>query len=228
MRGGRILSFHGLSVMTGVLAGSNRRTRFAPEHHMSKANPQVDGFLRKTKHWRAELAELRKIALGCDLTEEIKWGHPCYTLNGRNVVLIHGFKDYCAMLFIKGVLLKDPHHLLIQQTENVQAGRQIRFTDAEQITKLRPILKAYILEAVEVEKAGTTIDRSVARKFELPAELKERLDQSPELKKAFQALTPGRQRGYALYFSSAKQAKTRQARVDKCVPRILQGKGLDD
>ena len=195
---------------------------------MSKTNPKVDGFLRKAKQWREEFETLRTIVLDCGLTEDVKWMHPCYTSEDRNIVLIHGFKEYCALLFFKGALLKDPKHVLIQQTENVQAGRQIRFTTVQQIKKLEPTLKAYIREAIQVEKAGLKIDLKKTSEFKVAEEFQTRLDENAALKKAFAALTPGRQRGYLLYFSSAKQSKTREARVAKCIPQILKGKGLDD
>jgi uncharacterized protein YdeI (YjbR/CyaY-like superfamily) len=194
---------------------------------MNKTNPKVDGFLRNTKKWREELTKLRKIILDCRLTEEVKWRHPCYTSQGRNVVLIHGFKEYCALLFINGALLRDPKGLLIQQTKNVQAGRQIRFTNVRQIVEMEPVLKAYIEEAIEVEKAGLKV-KLKKNPEPMPGELRNKLDEMPALKTAFEALTPGRQRGYILYFSGAKQSKTREARVEKCMPKILKGKGLDD
>jgi uncharacterized protein YdeI (YjbR/CyaY-like superfamily) len=193
----------------------------------SKVNPKVDGYLRKPQ-WQAELRKLRKIILECPLTEELKWGVPCYTLEGSNVVLIHRFKEYCALLFIKGALLKDAKGILIQQTENVQAGRQVRFTNVQQVDKLEPVLKAYILEAIEVEKAGLKVKYKKPAEFKVAEEFRTKLDKIPALKKAFRALTPGRQRAYLLYFSGAKQSKTREARVEKCMPRILKGKGLDD
>jgi uncharacterized protein YdeI (YjbR/CyaY-like superfamily) len=194
---------------------------------MNTMNPKVDGFLRKAKKWQQELRKLRMIILDCGLTEEVKWRHPCYTFQGRNVVLIHGFKEYCAILFIKGVLLKDAKGILIQQTENVQAGRQIRFTNLRQITEMEPVLKTYIQEAIEVEKAGLKV--KLKRNPEpVPGEFQNKLDEIPALKTAFEALTPGRQRGYILYFSAAKQSKTRASRVEKCMRQILDGKGLDD
>ncbi len=193
----------------------------------SKKNPKVDGYLRKPE-WQAEQRKLREIVLECPLTEELKWGHPCYAFEGSNVVLIHAFKEYCALLFIKGVLLKDAKGILIQQTENVQAGRQVRFTKLQQIVELEPVLKAYILEAIEAEKAGLEVKYKKPSEFKVAEEFQVKLDKLPALKKAFRALTPGRQRGYLLYFSGAKQSKTREARVEKCMPRILKGKGLDD
>jgi uncharacterized protein YdeI (YjbR/CyaY-like superfamily) len=194
----------------------------------SKTNPKVDAIIVKAKQWREEFEKLRAIVLGCGLTEEMKWGQPCYTFDGSNIVLIHGFKEYCALLFFKGALLKDPKVILIQQTQNVQAGRQIRFTNVQEIVKLKPILKAYILEAIEVEKAGLKVKRKTTADFKIPEEFQKQLDEMPELKTAFSALTPGRQRGYLYYFSSAKQSKTRVARVERYMQQILSGKGMDD
>jgi uncharacterized protein YdeI (YjbR/CyaY-like superfamily) len=195
-------------------------------NQMNKMNPRIDGFLRKAKKWRDEFEELRMVCLDCGLTEELKWGKPCYRYQESNIVLIHGFKDYCALLFFKGALLKDPSGILIQQTENVQAARQIRFTNVRDVVKMRPILKAYIKEAKE--KAGLEVSYKKTSGFAIPEEFENRLVESPALKKAFDAFTPGRQRGYLLYFSAAKQSKTREARVEKCVPQILNGKGLND
>jgi uncharacterized protein YdeI (YjbR/CyaY-like superfamily) len=195
---------------------------------MNRMNPDVDGLLKKAKKWQEEFETLREIVLDSPLTEEVKWGQACYTSDGRNVVLIHGFKEYCALLFFKGALLKDPKAILIQQTENVQSARQIRFTNVRQIVAMKPILKAYIRDAIEVEKAGLKVNLKKTSDFKVPREFQNRLDESPPLKKAFAALTPGRQRGYLFYFSAAKQSKTREARVEKYVPQILQGKGLDD
>ena len=174
------------------------------------------------------MSRLRMIVLDCGLTEELKWGCPCYTFEKSNIVLIHGFKEYCALLFFKGALLKDPNGILIQQTENVQAARQIRFTNVEEIVKMESILKAYIYEAIEVEKAGLKVPLKKTSEFTMPEEFQNKLDETPALKKAFYALTPGRQRGYLLYFSSAKQSKTRESRVEKYMQKILDGKGLDD
>ena len=195
---------------------------------MNKMNLKVDGFLGKAKKWRSEFEKLRNLCLDCGLTEELKWGKPCYTYQGSNVVLIHGFKDYCALLFFKGALLKDPKGILVQQTENVQATRQIRFTNVREIVEMEPTLKAYIKEAVEAEKAGLEVSYKKTSEFVIPQEFQNRLDESPTLKNAFRALTPGRQRGYLLYFSAAKQPTTREARVEKCVQQILNGKGLND
>ncbi len=191
-------------------------------------NPKVDWFFNKDLPWKEAFAELREIALDSGLTEELKWGHPCYTLNGKNVFLIHGFKDYCAVLFHKGVLLKDDHHILVQQTKDVQSGRQVRFKNVKEITKLAPVLRNYIQQAIEVEKSGKQVPMKKTAEFDMPEEFKQALKQMPELKKAFNALTPGRQRGYLLHFSSAKQVKTREARIEKNVDRILEGLGLDD
>jgi len=191
-------------------------------------NPKVDGYLRRPTRWKEELKRLRGIVLDCPLTEELKWRVPCYTFQDSNIVLIHEFKEYCALLFFKGALLKDPHGILVQQTKNVQAARQIRFTNVPQIVELEPILKAYVREAIEVEKAGLKVKFKKPSEFIIPEEFQARLDERPALKAAFGALTPGRQRGYILYFSGAKQSQTRASRVEKCMPRILQGKGLDD
>ena len=189
-------------------------------------NPKIDGFLRKAKKWQDEFEKLRMVCLDCGLTEELKWGKPCYTYQTSNIVLMHGFKDYCALLFFKGALLKDPKRILIQQTENVQAARQIRFTNVRQIVEMEPALKAYIKEAKE--KAGLEVSYKETSEFAIPEEFQKRLDDSAGLKRAFEALTPGRQRGYILYFSAAKQPKTRDARIAKYEQRILKGKGLND
>jgi uncharacterized protein YdeI (YjbR/CyaY-like superfamily) len=191
-------------------------------------NPKVDWYFTKNKKWQDEIEALRAIALSCGLTEELKWGCPCYTLNDSNIVLIHVFKEYCAFLFFKGSLLKDPSGILIQQTENVQVARQIRFTSVKEIEKMKKILKAYINEAIEVEKAGLKAPLKKTKEFTIAEEFQNKLNKMSALKKAFYALTPGRQRGYLLYFSSAKQSKTRESRIEKCVPQILSGKGLDD
>ena len=191
-------------------------------------NAKVDGFLRKAKKWREEFERLRKVCLDCGLTEELKWGKPCYSHQGSNIVLIHGFKHYCALLFFKGALLKDPNGILVQQTENVQAARQIRFTNVREIVEMEPILKTYIKEATDAEKAGLEVNYKKTSEFAIPEEFQNRLDESPALKTAFHALTPGRQRGYVLYFSAVKKSKTRAARIEKCVHQILEGKGLND
>lgn len=191
-------------------------------------NPKVDDVLQQEKKWREEFAQLRAIALECPLTEELKWGCPCYTYQGSNVVLIHGFKAYCALLFFKGALLKDPKGILVQQTENVQAARQIRFTTLREIVQMKLVVKAYIEKAIEAEEAGLKVKLKKTAEFEVPEELKKHFTAHPALKKAFEALTPGRQRAYLLHFSSAKQSKTREARIEKCAPKILKGKGLED
>ena len=193
-----------------------------------QTNPKVESFLARTTEWKPEIEALRKIILDCDLTEDFKWGWPCYSTDKKNVVLIHGFKEYCALLLFKGALMKDPEKILIQQTENVQAARQIRFTGLDEIKRMDNILKAYIHQAVDVEKVGLKVDFKDTREFAVPEEFQARLDAMPKLKTAFHALTPGRQRGYLLHFSSAKQAKTREARIEKCISRIFEGKGLDD
>jgi uncharacterized protein YdeI (YjbR/CyaY-like superfamily) len=195
---------------------------------MNRMNPKVDGLWRKATKWRAEFETLREILLDSSLTEEVKWGQACYTSDGGNVVLIHGFKEYCALLFFKGALLKDPKRILIQQTENVQSTRQIRFTNVREIVAMKPILKAQIEQAIEVEKAGLKVKLKKTSDFKVPEEFQKKLDENPALKKAFAALTPGRQRGYLFYFSGAKQSTTREARVEKCIPQILKGKGLED
>jgi len=191
-------------------------------------NPKVDFFFNKTSKWQQEYALLRKIILQTELTEELKWGCPCYTFQKTNVVLIHGFKEYCALLFHKGALLKNTDALLIQQTENVQAARQIRFTSLQQIKDLESTLKSYIYEAIEVERAGLKVELKKTSEFNMPDEFRRVLDEYIELKTAFEALTPGRQRGYLLHFSQPKQSKTRESRIEKCIPRILEGKGLND
>ncbi|MFP3794320.1 YdeI/OmpD-associated family protein [Bacillus subtilis] len=194
----------------------------------SRTNPKVDEFLSKAKKWKEKFEKLRTIILDCELTEDFKWMHPCYTYNNKNVVLIHGFKEYCALLFHKGALLQDAHGILIQQTENVQAARQIRFTNVQEINELENILKAYIHEAIEVEKAGLKVEVNKNIELNIPEELQNKFDEIPALKIAFEALTPGRQRAYTLYFSQAKQSKTRESRVEKYVQKILDGKGLKD
>lgn len=191
-------------------------------------NPKFDFFFDKPGQWQKEFKRLRTIILETGLEEELKWGCPCYTHHGRNIVLIHGFKEYCALLFFKGALLNDIDEILIQQTENVQAARQIRFTDFKQIDELERTIKTYIFEAVEVEKAGLKIEMKPTKAFEMPEEFSLKLNENAVLKEAFEALTPGRQRAYLLYFSSAKQSKTREARIEKYIPQILEGKGLND
>jgi uncharacterized protein YdeI (YjbR/CyaY-like superfamily) len=191
-------------------------------------NPKVDWYFNKATKWQKELQKMRAIVLDCDLVEVLKWGVPCYTFEKNNIVLIHDFKDYCAFLFFKGAILKDPKGILIQQTENVQAARQVRFSSIKEVVKLEKVLKAYIYEAIANEEAGLKVELKKTKEFVIPEEFNNKLAKLPALKKAFYGLTPGRQRGYLLYFSSAKQAKTRQSRVDKCVPQILEGKGLED
>jgi uncharacterized protein YdeI (YjbR/CyaY-like superfamily) len=195
---------------------------------MNTMNPKVDFFFSKAKKWQEEFEKLRMIILDCGLTEELKWGVPCYTFQKSNTVLIHGFKEYCAILFIKGALLHDVHGLLIQQTENVQAARQIRFINVREIVEMEPILKAYIHEAIEVEKAGLKVNYIKATEFIFPEEFINKLEEVPGLQDAFDALTPGRQRAYILYFSAPKQSKTRESRIEKCKQQILNGKGLND
>ncbi len=191
-------------------------------------NPKVDFYFSKEEKWHEELEKLRKIILDCQLTEELKWGVPCYSFQKSNIILIHVFKEYCAILFFKGTLLKDPNGILIQQTENVQAARQIRFTNVREIVEMESILKAYIYEAIEVEKAGLTVNLKKPGEFSIPDEFQNKLNEIPALNTAFQALTPGRQRAYILYFSAPKQAKTRESRIENCMQKILNGKGLDD
>ena len=191
-------------------------------------NPNVDFYFSKAKKWQKELEKLRMIVLDCGLTEGLKWGVPCYSFQKSNIVLIHVFKEYCALLFFKGALLKDINGILIQQTENVQAARQIRFTNVREIVKMKSILKAYIYEAVEVEEAGLKVNLKKTTEFIIPEEFQKKLYRIPALKTAFAALTPGRQRGYILYFSAPKQSKTRESRVEKCMQQILNGKGLND
>ncbi|MDV6236112.1 DUF1801 domain-containing protein [Leptospira ellisii] len=191
-------------------------------------NPEVDKFLIESEKWRKEFETLRAVALECGLTEEFKWGNPCYTFQGSNIVLIHGFKEYCAFLFFKGALLKDPKGILIQQTKNVQAARQIRFTEVHEIVKTKTILKTYIKEAIKTEKAGLEVNYKKTSEFAIPEEFRIKLNELPALKTAFQALTPGRQRAYILHFAAPKQSKTRESRIEKNIPRILKGKGLND
>ncbi|NBD27423.1 YdeI/OmpD-associated family protein [Paenibacillus glycinis] len=194
----------------------------------SSLNPQVDAFVSKSKKWKNEYERLRAIVLDCGLIEEFKWMHPCYTYQDKNVVLIHGFKEYVALLFHKGALLKDAHGILVQQTENVQSARQIRFTDVQEIVDMEATLRAYIYEAIDVEKAGLEVVMKTSAEYAVPDEFRTKLDELPALKAAFEALTPGRQRAYLLHFSEAKQSKTRAARVEKWLPHILDGKGIND
>jgi len=191
-------------------------------------NSKVDWFFDKKTKWQQAYQELRELALSFDLTEELKWGCPCYTIGKSNIFLIHGFKDYCALLFMQGALLKDTKNILIQQTENVQSARQIRFANVEEILKNKSTIKSYIKEAIQLDKAGLKVELKKTTEFKMPDEFQSALNEMLELKTAFEALTPGRQRGYLLYFSSAKQSKTRNERVEKYIPKILDGKGLDD
>jgi len=191
-------------------------------------NPKVDAFIDRAQTWQKEFEKLRAIILDCGLTEEFKWGQPCYAYQDKNIVLIHGFKEYCAMLFFKGALMSDADGILIQQTENVQSARQVRFTNVKEITKLERVLKAYVYQAIEVEKAGLKVKLKKTKDYAVPEEFQKKLDKTPKLKKAFEALTPGRQRAYLFYFSAPKLSKTRESRVDKSVKQILAGKGLDD
>jgi uncharacterized protein YdeI (YjbR/CyaY-like superfamily) len=198
---------------------------------LNRINPKVDFFFSKAPKWQKEFEKLRTIVLDCGLTEELKWGCPCYTLGDKeksNIVLIHGFKEYCALLFFKGALLDDANGILIQQTENVQVARQVRFTNVREIVEMKTILKAYIFEAIEVEKAGLKVKLKKTADFKIPEEFQNKLGKSTALKKAFDALTPGRQRAYIFYFSQPKQSKTRESRVEKYIKQILNGKGLED
>ncbi|MCG7858683.1 DUF1801 domain-containing protein [Flavihumibacter sediminis] len=191
-------------------------------------NPKVDTFLSKAKKWKEEMTLLREIILDCKLEEDFKWMHPCYTHKGSNIVLIHGFKEYCALLFFKGVLMKDEKGILIQQTENVQDRRQIRFKNLAEIQKLKPVLKAYIKEAIKIEESGLKVEFRRTEDFPMPEEFEQLLKKDKMLRAAFDGLTPGRKRGYLLYFSAARQAKTRESRIEKYLPKILAGKGVDD
>jgi len=195
---------------------------------MNRMNPKVDFYFKKAEKWQEELEQLRTLVLDCGLTEELKWGVPCYTFQKSNIVLIHAFNEYCALLFVKGALLKDANGILIQQTENTQATRQIRFTDVREIVEMKAILKAYVYEAVDMEKAGLKVNFKKTTEFITPEEFQNKLDEIPALKTAFDELTPGRQRAYILYFSAPKQSKTRKERVEKCMRQILIGKGLND
>ncbi|PWN61221.1 YdeI/OmpD-associated family protein [Chryseobacterium viscerum] len=191
-------------------------------------NTKVDFFFNDAKQWQKEFEKLRTIALSTDLVEDLKWGCPCYTYEGKNIFLIHGFKEYCAILFFKGALMKDPDQILIQQSENVQAARQVRFTDVQQINDLEKVLRSYMFQAVEIEESGAKVELKKTKEFEIAEEFQSKLDQNPALQEAFKALTPGRQRAYLLQFSSAKQSKTREARIEKCIPQIMDGIGLND
>jgi uncharacterized protein YdeI (YjbR/CyaY-like superfamily) len=194
----------------------------------ARLNPLVSKVYREENHWGAEFAALRALCLSTGLNEELKWGQACYDLDGRNLVLIHGFKNYCALLFIKGALLKDPKNILVQQTKNVQAARQIRFASLADVNKQKAAIKAYIREAIAIDKSGAKIKMKSVAQFEVPDEFRKRLDDDPKLAAAFRALTPGRQKGYLLHFAGAKQSATRAARVQKQAPRILRGLGLND
>ncbi|QWT86771.1 YdeI/OmpD-associated family protein [Chryseobacterium sp. PCH239] len=191
-------------------------------------NPKVNFFFENAGQWQEEFEKLRAIALSTELVEDLKWGCPCYTYEGKNIFLIHGFKEYCALLFFKGALMKDPDHILIQQSKNVQAARQIRFTEVAQINDLEEVLRSYMFQAVEIEESGAKVEMKKTKEFEMAEEFQEKLDQDPALQEAFKALTPGRQRAYLLHFSSAKQSKTREARIEKCIPQIMDEIGLND
>ncbi|MDR6370125.1 uncharacterized protein YdeI (YjbR/CyaY-like superfamily) [Chryseobacterium bernardetii] len=191
-------------------------------------NPKVNFFFENAGQWQEEFEKLRAIALSTELVEDLKWGCPCYTYDGKNIFLIHGFKEYCAILFFKGALMKDPDNILIQQSKNVQAARQIRFTELSQINDLEEVIRSYMFEAVEIEESGAKVEMKKTKEFEMAEEFQEKLDQDPALQEAFKALTPGRQRAYLLHFSSAKQSKTREARIEKCIPQIMEGIGLND
>ncbi|NGZ76900.1 YdeI/OmpD-associated family protein [Saccharibacillus alkalitolerans] len=193
-----------------------------------QTNPKVDAFLERAEQWREEFAKLRSLALDSEMTEELKWGQPCYTVQGGNVVLIHGFKDYCALLFIKGSLLQDNERMLIRQTQKVQAGRQLRFDSVSEIEEREEEIRAYIREAIEIEKAGLRVELKTSEEFAVPEELRERFDRDAALQEAFEGLTPGRQRAYLLHFTEPKQSKTRVSRIEKHAPRIMEGKGLND
>lgn len=195
---------------------------------LGRTNAEVDWFFAKDGRWQACYAKLRELALDTGLAEELKWGHPCYTLKGRNVFLLHGFNDYCALLFHKGALLKDDHAILVQQTANVQSARQIRFSSSKEIKDLAPVIRSYMQQAIAVEQSGMKVPLKKTAEFSVPEEFAAKLKAMPALKKAFHALTPGRQRGYLLHFAGARQSKTREARIEKHLERILAGKGLDD
>lgn len=195
---------------------------------MTIRNPKVEDFLNNATQWKEEFVKLREMSLDSGLTEDFKWMHPCYTLDGKNIFLFHGFKEYCAILFHKGALLKDKHGILIQQTENVQAARQLRFTNLQEIIDLEPVIKEYMKEAIDVEKAGLEVTLKVKSEYSVPEELEKKFAEMPELKEAFEGLTPGRQKGYLHHFAQAKQSKTRETRIEKSLERILMGKGLKD
>jgi len=195
---------------------------------MNETNPKVDFYFLKSGKWHDEIEKLRTIILNCQLTEELKWGVPCYTFENSNIVLIHEFKDYCALLFFKGALLTDSNGILVQQTENVQSARQIRFRNIREINELEPVVISYIYEAIEMEKSGLEVVFKKTTEFQIPEELILKFDEFPALKSAFEALTPGRQRGYILHFSAPKLSKTRESRIEKYIPQIMNGKGLND
>ncbi len=194
----------------------------------SKENPKVDFYFSKEKKWQDEITKMRAIVLSCGLTEELKWGCPCYTLEGQNVVLIHVFKEYCAYLLFKGALMNDEHTILVHQSKNVQSARQIRFTNVSEVTSQQKILKEYLLHAIEIEKSGLKVELKKTEEYDVPVEFEDKLNAMPALKKAFEKLTPGRRRAYLLFFSAPKQSKTREARIEKYIPQIMQGKGLND
>ena len=223
-----LISWSLLSRSAAAVAEGVAKLTLFQSQSMNRTNPKVDFFFTKAKKWKEEFEKLRMIVLECGLTEELKWGQPCYTFQKKNIVVIHGFKEYCAFLFFKGALLKDADAILIQQTKNVQAARQIRFTNVREIVQMEPILKTYIHEAIEVQKAGLKVKLKKTSDFPIPEEFQTKLDAIPGLKKAFDALTPGRQRGYLFYFSQPKQSKTRESRVEKSMQQILKGKGLND
>lgn len=191
-------------------------------------NPDVDFYFDKAEKWQEAITRLRTLILDCGLNEELKWGCPCYTSEGSNIVLIHTFKEYCALLFFKGALLRDEQQLLIQQSKNVQAARQFRFIDAKEVTNHKTAIKAYVYEAIEIERAGLKVPLKKTTAYEVPEEFQQKLDKKASLKKAFEALTPGRQRAYLLHFAAPKQSKTRESRIEKAIPQIMQGKGLND
>lgn len=195
---------------------------------MVATNPMVDDFLESADAWKDEFSKLRAILAQCDLTEEFKWKHPCYTHNGKNIVLIHGFKEYCALLFFKGALMRDPERMLVRQTENVQSARQIRFASTIDIEAREEVIKSYVKEAINIEESGMKVKKKDTGDYEIPEEFQSRLDSDPSLREAFNALTPGRQRAYIFYFSSARRSATRHSRIDKYTGRILEGKGLND
>jgi uncharacterized protein YdeI (YjbR/CyaY-like superfamily) len=217
------------NIPTRALAAEKEipRPREKTRRALAQASPKVDAYLREEQKWREETVKLRKMILGCGLTEELKWGKPCYTLQDSNILIIQGFKEYCALMFCKGSLLNDPKGILIRPGEYTQAARQIRFTNVREIVEMEPILKAYIHRAIEAEKSGLKVEYK-KNPEPVPEELQNRLDKIPAFKTAFESLTPGRQRAYILYFSAAKQSKTRESRIDKCRRRILDGKGLND